>query len=45
MTILFAGMIIGCMIGMLIGGFSAAWYYANKEIKRLKKALRTKDDV
>jgi hypothetical protein len=45
MTILFTGMIIGCMIGLLIGGFSTAWYYASKEITRLKRAIRTKDDV
>ena len=42
MTILFGGMITGCMIGLLIGGFSTAWYYAFKEIKR---ASKTKDDV
>jgi len=45
MTMLFVGMIIGGIIGLLIGGFSAAWYYAGKEITRLKRAIKTKDDV
>lgn len=40
MTMLFAGMIVGCMIGLLIGGFSTAWYDASKEIARLNRERR-----
>jgi len=40
MTMLFVGMIIGSIIGLLIGGFSTAWYDASKEIARLNRERR-----
>lgn len=40
MTILFIGMVVGCIIGLLIGGFGVAWYAANKEIERLNREQR-----
>ncbi len=42
MTILFIGIIVGCIIGLLIGGFATAWYAASKEICRLNKEMRSK---
>ena len=42
MTMLFVGMIVGCIIGLLIGGFGVAWYAASKEIERLNKEMRPK---
>ena len=42
MTMLFIGMVVGTIIGLLIGGFGTAWYSAAKEIERLKKELRPK---
>lgn len=42
MTMLFIGMTVGTICGMLIGGFASAWYAANKEIQRLNKELRPK---
>ena len=40
MTMLFVGMIVGCIIGLLIGGFGVAWYAASKEIERLNREQR-----
>ena len=40
MTMLFIGMIVGCIIGLLIGGFGVAWYAASKEIDRLNKEMK-----
>lgn len=40
MTMLFVGMIVGCIIGLLIGGFGVAWYAASKEIERLSREQR-----
>ena len=40
MTMLFIGMTLGIIIGLLIGGFGVAWYAANKEIQRLNKEMR-----
>ena len=42
MTMLFIGMIVGCIAGLLIGGFGVAWYFTTKEIERLNKELRPK---
>ena len=42
MTMLFVGMIVGCIIGLLTGGFGVAWYAASKEIQRLSKEMRPK---
>ena len=40
MTMLFVGMTLGVIIGLLIVGFGVAWYAANKEIQRLNKEMR-----
>ena len=40
MTMLFVGMTLGVIIGLLIGGFGVACYAANKEIQRLNKEMR-----
>jgi len=40
MTMLFVGMTLGVIIGLLIGGFGVAWYAASKEIQRLNKEMR-----
>ena len=40
MTMLFVGMIVGCIIGLLIGGFSMAWYAASKEVNRFNRECR-----
>ena len=42
MTMLFIGMTLGIIIGLLIGGFGVAWYAASKEIDRLNGELRPK---
>ena len=42
MTMLFIGMVVGTLIGLLTGGFGVAWYAASKEIERLNKELRPK---
>ena len=42
MTMLFIGMVVGTIIGLLIGGFGTAWYFTTKEIERLDKELRPK---
>lgn len=42
MTMLFVGMTLGIIIGLLIGGFGVAWYAASKEIDRLSRELRPK---
>lgn len=42
MTMLFIGMVIGTIIGLLIGGFATAWYAASKEIGRLNREMRSK---
>ena len=39
---LFIGMTLGIIIGLLIGGFGVAWYAACKEIGRLNRELRPK---
>ena len=40
MMMLFVGMTLGVIIGLLIGGFGVAWYAASKEIQRLNKEMR-----
>lgn len=40
MTMLFIGMIVGCIVGLLIGGFGVAWYANGKEIKRLEREIK-----
>ena len=40
MTMLFIGMIVGCIAGLLIGGFGVAWYANGKEIDRLRREQR-----
>ena len=40
MTLLFVGMTLGVIIGLLIGGFGVAWYAVSKEIQRLNKEMR-----
>lgn len=42
MTMLFVGMTLRVIIGLLIGGFGVAWYAASKEIDRLNRELRPK---
>jgi hypothetical protein len=42
MTMLFVGMTLGVIIGLLIGGFGVAWYAASKELDRLNRELRPK---
>ena len=42
MTMLFVGMTLGVIMGLLIGGFGVAWYAASKEIDRLNRELRPK---
>ena len=42
MTMLFIGMTLGVIIGLLIGSFGVAWYAASKEIDRLNRELRPK---
>ena len=42
MTMLFIGMTLGVIIGLLISGFGVAWYAASKEIDRLNRELRPK---
>ena len=42
MTMLFVGMTLGVIIGLLIGGFGVAWYATSKEIGRLNRELRPK---
>ena len=42
MIMLFIGMTLGIIIGLLIGGFGVAWYSASKEIGRLNRELRPK---
>ena len=40
MTMLFIGMTLGVIMGLLIGGFGVAWYAASKEIDRLNKEMK-----
>ena len=42
MTMLFVGMTLGVIIGLLIGGFGVAWYAASKEIDRLNKEMKSR---
>lgn len=40
MTMLFIGMVVGTIIGLLIGGFGTAWYANGKEIERLEREIK-----
>ena len=40
MTMLFIGMSVGVIIGLLLGSFATAWYSVNKEIDRLRREQR-----